>query len=64
MKKNIISLLLSAIIIAFTGAGALWLTDRFSLDQALIIGVSASLAGIAAPYLVKWIKSYMKLKQK
>lgn len=64
MKKNIASFLSSVIIIAVTAAGASWLTDRYSLAQALIIGVSVSLAGVFATYLIEWIKGYMKLKQK
>lgn len=57
MLKNIISLFLSVVIVALAVAGALWLTGRFSFGNALIIGISGALAGLAAPYVVKWVKS-------
>ena len=56
MLTNNVSLLLAVIIIALAAAGALWLTGRFSFGNAMIIGISVSLAGLVAPCIVKWVK--------
>ena len=40
MSKKIISLISFVIIIALMSAGARWLISRYTLGQALIIGVS------------------------
>ncbi len=56
MSKKIISLLSFIIIIALMSAGARWLISRYTLGQALIIGVSISLVSVFVTYLVKWLK--------
>ncbi len=63
MSKKIISLISFVIIIALMSAGARWLISRYTLGQALIIGVSISLVGVFVTYLVKWLKGQIKQNQ-
>lgn len=63
MSKKIISLLSFVTIIALMSAGSRWLIRRYTLGQALIIGVSISLVGVFATYLVKWLKGQIKQNQ-
>ncbi len=44
-------------------AGARWLISRYTLGQALIIGVSISLVSVFVTYLVKWLKGQIKQNQ-
>ena len=55
MIKNVISFLLSLIICGFIAVGVFMLISIFPISRTLAIGVSAFLAGLIAPKLVKWI---------
>ncbi len=60
MIKNVISFLLAIIICGFIAVGVFMLTHIFPVSRTLMVGVSAFLAGLIAPKLVKWINGLIK----
>lgn len=53
--KNFLSIILALIILSAICSVLLMITGRFEWQEAVIVGVSASVAGTIAPVVVAWV---------
>lgn len=53
--KNFLSFALGFLIISAICSGILMITGRYEWQEAVIVGVSASVAGTIAPVVVAWV---------
>ena len=60
--KKILSFGIAFVIVAAIGTAVLMLTGRFEWREAAVVGISMSVAGIAAPIVVAWIDKLLHRK--